>query len=125
MDYEADFETNTSLMKQALGNVKTIEICRAVRSTQISGLKIKRKQTISLLDGELVAAGKDAVDVILDTLMKLDLDQHEILTIYYGADTEISEAEATATAVREKYPNVQVETIRGNQPHYNYIVSIE
>jgi len=124
-DYEADMETNIQLMKQARAQVRTIEISRAVRATQVSGLKIRRKQIISLLDGELVAAGNDAIDVLLETLTKVDLDNKEILTLYYGADCELAEAENTANAIREKYPHLQVEVIKGSQPHYNYIISIE
>jgi dihydroxyacetone kinase-like predicted kinase len=105
--------------------VKTIEICRAVRSTQISGLKIKRKQIISLLDNELVTVGDNAIDVLLNTLTKVNLKKNEILTLYYGADTQPAEAEKSANAIRNKYSHLQVEIIKGNQPHYNYIVSIE
>ena len=124
-DYEANIETNISLMKHAVESVKTIEITRAVRSTKFGGLKIKNKQIISLLDGELTAVGNDAIDVILDTLTKTDLTNNEILTIYYGADTTSEEAEDTATAIRAKYSELQVEIIKGSQPHYNYIISIE
>jgi DAK2 domain fusion protein YloV len=124
-DYEADMQTNTQKMKQALGSVKTIEICRAVRSTQINGLKIKKKQIISLLDNELVTAGSNAIDVLLSTLAKVNLKKNEILTLYYGAETQLAEAENAAQALREKYPHLQVEIIKGNQPYYNFIVSIE
>lgn len=124
-DYEANLDTNTNLMKQAVSNVTTIEITRAVRTTQISGLKIKRKQIISLLDGELAAVGNNAPDAILNTLAKIDLENNEILTVYYGTDTELSEAEKVAASIREKYPKLQVEIIRGDQPHYNYIISAE
>jgi dihydroxyacetone kinase-like predicted kinase len=124
-DYDANLETNTTLMKQAIENVKTIEVTRAVRSTQIGGLKIKKKQIISLLDNELITVGNNAVEVVMDTLDKIDLDENEILTIYYGADTALAEAEKTAVTIREKYPKLQVEIIRGSQPHYNYIISVE
>jgi len=124
-DYEADMQTNVQKMKQSLGSVKTIEICRAVRATQINGLKIKKKQIISLLDNELVTAGNNTIDVLLSTLAKINLKKNEILTLYYGADTPHAEAEKAAATLREKYPHLQVEIIKGNQPHYNFIVSIE
>ncbi|MDP2919092.1 MAG: DAK2 domain-containing protein [Dehalococcoidia bacterium] len=124
-DYEADLATNARLMAQAISAVITIEICRAVRATQISGLKIRRKQIISLLDGELVTVGDDAIDVLMDTLTKVDVTKNEILTVYYGADTELAEAEEAANTIRQKYPHLQVEIIKGSQPHYNYIISIE
>ena len=124
-DYDANLKTNINLMKQAVENVKTIEITRAVRSTQIGGLKIKKKQIISLLDSELIAVGNNAAEVLMDTLNKINLGNNEILTIYYGLDTTLAEAEKTAVTIRDKYPKLQVEIIRGSQPHYNYIVSVE
>jgi hypothetical protein len=124
-DYDANLENNTILMKQAIENVKTIEITRAVRSTQIGGLKIRKKQIISLLDNELITVGNNAIEVLMDTLNKISLDENEILTIYYGDDTTLAEAEKAAKTVREKYTKLQVEIIRGSQPHYNYIISVE
>ncbi len=58
-------------------------------------------------------------------LAKLDLKKTEIVTIYYGADTEPAEAEGVSTSIREQYPQLQVEVVPGGQPYYNYIVSIE
>jgi hypothetical protein len=124
-DYEADFETNVQLMKEAMTKVKTIEITHAVRSAQFDGLKIKRKQAISLLDGELLAAGDNPADLLGKMLAKSDLKKCEIVTIYYGADTKPAEAEQISASIRTKHPPLQVEVIRGGQPYYNYIVSIE
>jgi len=124
-DYEADFETNVQLMKEAKSTVKTIEITRAVRSAQLDGLSIKKNQAIGLLDGELLAAGNNTIDILNKILAKLDLKRTEIITIYYGADTELAEAEQVSASIREQYPQLQVEIVRGNQPYYNYIVSIE
>jgi hypothetical protein len=124
-DYEADLETNISLMKQSIENIKTIEFTRAVRSTQIGGLKIKKKQIISLLDNELTAVGDDTAEVIMETLDKIDLEKNEIVTVYYGMDTTRAEGEKVAVAIRDKYPKLQVEIVRGDQPNYNYIISVE
>lgn len=124
-DYEADFETNAQLMREAQSTVRTIEITHAVRSAQLNGLKIKKKQVIGLLDGDLLAAGEDTIAVLRKMLAKIDLIKSEIITIYYGMDTASSEAEQVSTSIREKYPQLQVEVVRGGQPHYNYIVSIE
>ena len=124
-DYEAQFETNAQLMKESISAVKTIEITRAVRSTQLNGLSIKKKQEIGLLDGDLLAAGNNSIDILNKILTKLNLSKTEIFTIYYGADTSLAEAEEVSANIREHYPQLQVEIIRGGQPYYNYIVSLE
>ena len=77
------------------------------------------------MDGELLAAGADSIDVCNKMLTEIDLTKSEIITIYYGEDTELTEAEQLSASIREKYPQIQVEIVRGGQPYYNYIVSIE
>jgi hypothetical protein len=124
-DYEADLETNTRLMREAKLAIKSVEVTRAVRSTQLNGLKIQKNQAIGLLDGDLLAAGKNTLDILNKILAKLDLKRTEIITIYYGADTEPTEAEQMSISIREQHPQLQVEVVRGGQPHYDYIVSIE
>jgi len=124
-DYEADFETNAQIMNKAKSAAKTIEVTRAVRSTQLGELKIKKNQAIGLLDGDLLAAGSDTTDVLNKMLAGLNLNKAEVITIYYGADTEPAEAEQVSVSIREQHPQLQVEVVRGGQPHYNYIISIE
>ena len=124
-DYEADFSTNADLMKEATSMVKTIEITRAVRAAQLDGLSIKKKQAIGLLDGELLVAGKNTIDILDKMLAKLDMNQNEIVTVYYGADTSSDEASQVSESIREQYPQLQVEVVKGGQPYYDYIVSIE
>jgi DAK2 domain fusion protein YloV len=124
-DYEADFNTNAQIMEKALSSVKSIEITRAIRSTKVNGLKIKRKQPIGLLDGDLVAVGDSYLDVINQILTKQDLAKAEVITIYYGADAESAEAEQVGASLREQHPQLQIEVIRGGQPYYSYIISVE
>ena len=124
-DFEADFETNTQIMKKARSTVKSIEITRAVRSTQLGKLSIKKKQAIGFLDGDLVAVGDNTTDVLNEALARLGLEEAEVVTIYYGADTKPAEAEQVSASIREQNPQLQIEVIRGGQPHYNYIVSVE
>jgi DAK2 domain fusion protein YloV len=124
-DYEADFKANAEIMEKALSSVKTIEVTKSVRATRINGLQIKRRQPIGLLDDELIAAGDSDLDVISKILDKLDMKQAEVVTIYYGEDVTAEEAEGINASITEQYPNLQVELIKGNQPHYSYILSIE
>jgi hypothetical protein len=124
-DYEADFKANAEIMEKALATVKTIEVTRSIRATQINGLKIKRKQPIGLLDDELIAMGDTNLDVINQLLARLDIDKAEVVTIYSGADAEAEEAEQISASITEQFPHLQVEVIRGGQPHYSYIISVE
>ncbi len=124
-DYEADLETSTQLMEKAKSAVRSIEITHAARSAQLDGLKIRKKQAIGLLDGKLVLAGDNYTSVLNEMLAVLNLDKAEVITIYYGADTEPAVAEQVSDAICQQYSNLQVDVVNGGQPHYNFIVSVE
>ena len=58
-------------------------------------------------------------------MAKTDLKEAFIITVYYGADTEPTEAEQLGESIRRQYPALEVEVVSGGQPHYNYIISAE
>lgn len=124
-NYDADLEANASLMEEASSKVKTVEITRAVRPTKIGDFRIKWRQAIGFVDGELVSVGDNPGDVLWKVLASLDMEGSEIITIYYGKNTKPSEAEEVVDRIRQQYPHLEVELVRGGQPHYNYIASVE
>ncbi len=124
-DYEADFDANIKAMERALKSVRTVEITRAIRTTKIGDMRIRKNQAIGLLDTDLVAVANTAQDVLNKVLDVLDLDESEIATIYYGQDVNKEEADKIGASISEKHSNLQIEVVNGGQPHYEYIISIE
>ncbi len=124
-DYEADMETNAQSMEKARTAVKSVEVTRAVRSTKLGGLDIKKHQAIGFLNGDLVAVGDKPDAAVQDVLARVNLDEAEVVTIYYGDDTTSEEAEVVGDSLDEQHPRLQVEVVKGGQPYYNYIVSVE
>ena len=49
----------------------------------------------------------------------------EIISLYYGADTEEADAEALAEELEALYPDCEIEVNQGGQPIYYYIISVE
>jgi len=124
-NYDLNLEENVRIMKRAIGMVRTLEITKAVRKTQLNGLKIKKGKPIAILDDEdLVASGDKVLDVISQALEKAGADMAETITIYYGAEVKADEAENIAEEIRNKYKS-EVEVIHGGQPHYKHIMSLE
>jgi uncharacterized protein len=125
-DYEADFETNTRLMNEALASVQTIEITRAVRTTKLNGFDIKKKQAIGVLnDGDIVSVDDVPEVALLKALEGIKPETSEVLTIYYGDDTTEEQAQKAKEEIAAKYTHLQIEVVKGGQPHYNYVVSVE
>ncbi|MFH0942116.1 MAG: DAK2 domain-containing protein [Chloroflexota bacterium] len=124
-DYEANFESNLELMTKATSQVKSIEVVRASRAARIGGREIKKKQPMGFLDGELVAVADKLDEALAQVLSKIGMAQASVLTIYYGEGIEIEEAEKVSAAVRGQYPHLEVEVVKGGQPYYSYLVSVE
>jgi uncharacterized protein len=124
-DYESDFETNARVMEKARTAVRTVEITRAIRTTKMGAMRIRKNQAIGLLDTDLVAVGNSALSVLNQVMDKLDLAESEVVTVYYGQGVEKEDADGIGNAIREKYEHLQIEVVKGDQPHYEYIISIE
>ncbi len=120
-----DLETNAQRMFEAAQQVQTIAITRAGRASAVNGLHIKAGDLIGLLDEELVSVGQDDVKVVLEILTGLDLETYEVLTIYYGQTSSQELAEILAKEIGKHSPRLEVETYRGGQPYYQYIISLE
>jgi DAK2 domain fusion protein YloV len=120
-----DLETNAQRMFEAAQQVQTIAITRAVRASAVNGLHIKAGDVIGLLDEELVSVGQDEVEVVLDIVTGLDLETYEILTIYYGQASSPQLTEILTQEISKHYPGLEIETHRGGQPYYQYIISLE
>jgi hypothetical protein len=125
-NYDMSLEENARIMEEAISTIRTIEITKAVRQTRINGQKIKKGQLIAILDDEdLIASDNDVANILFKALMKTDIENAEVMTIYYGAETQATEVEDVVQKIREGYQHLEVEIIHGNQPHYNYIISLE
>ncbi|MGQ9501319.1 MAG: DAK2 domain-containing protein [Anaerolineae bacterium] len=124
-NYQADLETNRERMMRGAAAVRTVEITRAVRSSQANGIKVARGDIIGLLDETLIASGTDVTVVTLQALEKGLTAERNIVTIYFGQDVDLATATSLAEAIQARYPHLTVEVHDGGQPHYYYIISLE
>jgi DAK2 domain fusion protein YloV len=123
--YEMNLEENAQAMEAAANKVKAIEITRAMREIRLNGLKIDKGQFIAILNDEDVIAGADRIaDVVLGALNSAGAEKADIVTLYYGAEVKPGEVQEIAQSVRNRYA-VEVETVFGGQPHYEYVISLE
>ena len=122
---DGDLPNMAQAMTDSLADVSTGEITRAVRSVTIDEVAVTEGQYIGLVDGRLRACESDMTAVLNQVLEQMEMEEREIVTLYYGQD--VSEAEATAVAeqIEEAYPDVEVEVIDGGQAHYYYILGAE
>lgn len=124
-NFEESLEENAQRMKEALHNVVTGEVTRAVRNATVNGVTVNEGQWIGLLNDELSLAAESKEETVWQLLEKMEATRHELLTFYYGEDVSDAEAETFQAQVEARYPKQEVTFVRGDQPHYHYIISAE
>ena len=92
---------------------------------EIDGGKVETGQVIALLDGKLVTSAGSVEDGVLQFLEKVNADEHELVTLFYGENMTHKESNRLADVIRNKYQNLEVELQEGGQPHYQFIISVE
>ena len=124
-DPEASAESNLASMQDAMSALHSGELTKAVRSTTINGRSVSQGEVIALLDGQLVAASQDIEEALREMCRRAEPSPGNLITLYWGGDTEEGQAEQMAEKVRGWCPGVEIDLVYGGQPHYNYLVSIE
>ena len=119
------FEKNGEVMEQALDSVRSAEITRAVRETTIDGRRIELGQAIGVVDGVLSVVESDIDSAVGACVAKILSPEAGLLTLYASQDVRDQDSERLANALRERYPQLEIELIWGGQPHYAYLLSLE
>lgn len=118
-------DENEKIMMEEISHVKTGQITYAVRDTKIDEKEIHKDDIMGLGDHSLLAVGMDLEEVAIETVKAMVDEDTELISIYYGKDTEESDAEALAGKIEEMYPDCDVELQNGGQPIYYYVISAE
>ena len=122
---EKNGEENLEAMMEAVSRVKTGQITYAVRDTRIDDKEIHEGDIMGIGDSGILAVGKTKEEVAKETIASMMDEDGEIISLYYGADTEEADAEALAEELEALYPDCEIEVNQGGQPFYFYIISVE
>jgi DAK2 domain fusion protein YloV len=125
LDPTRDAAANAEPMTAAAREIQTIQVTEAVRDATIGDRKVKKGQTIVLdPDDGLVAASGEPERAVLDAVSRLR-PGFELLTVYYGANSTLAEAQVIARRIGDATDGVEVEVVHGGQPHYRYLIAAE
>lgn len=125
--YEAagDLQETAVAMTSCAQEVTTGEITRATRSVTLDEVAVKEGEMIGLVNGRLCTAGPEINDILPNLLQTMELEERELLSVYYGADISAAAAAQLASQIEAAYPDIEVETLPGGQAHYYYILGAE
>jgi dihydroxyacetone kinase-like predicted kinase len=122
---DVSLAATAAAMQDAMSYVATGEITRATRSVELDGVAVNEGEIIGVVDGRLSASGTDLAATIVNVRAKMEMDDRELVSLYYGQDVTEADATAVADQIEELYPDVEVEILPGGQAHYFYILGAE
>lgn len=120
-----ELDATAVAMREAAQHIITGELTRATRSVQLDGVTVNEGEIIGLVNGRLSASGPELFDVIDSVLAAMEMDEREILSIYYGADVSEDDAASVVEHIEAAYPELEIEVLPGGQAHYFYILGAE
>ena len=124
-DAESGVEENTEALTEAASRVSTAQITYAARESDFDGHKIKAGEYLALLNGSLLA-NTSRLNKAVDSVAKAFAEKKpDIITIYYGCDTDEATALEVQERIRKRMPSVEFTIVCGGQPVYYFTISAE
>jgi hypothetical protein len=124
-DADGDAVGNARLMGEAIEEVHSAEVTRAVRDSELDGVEVRKGQAMGLVDGKLVAAADDletAFRGVLQAFAEADAGFITVLTALNGSGLERERLEMLAA---ETVPDAEIRFHEGGQPLYPILASAE
>ena len=112
-------------MTHYLPNVTTGYITTATRDANINGVDVKEGAYVGLTD-DILSCDTDITNATVKMFEALpDIDDKQVVTIFYGKDVTEADALALGDVLQEKYPLLEFGYICGNMDVYAYMFAIE
>lgn len=125
-DEESDRDEVVESMKEAISAVKSGCVTFATRDTEIDGVHVTKDQYLAMAGKHnIVSCVPDKEKALHDALVSLVDEDTSLITIFAGEDVDNKEMDDISSTLVEKYPLVDIDVRRGNQPVYSFLLSIE
>ena len=124
-DPEATSEKNQTGMSEASQMVESGEVTTAVRDSTSEVGEIKKGNFLGLQKGKVTVVAENIVEAATALLKKMIIDEHEIVTLISGEDSNEEETDEILAWINAEHEDLEVEVHEGGQPLYPYYIGIE
>lgn len=125
-DPEISAESNAQLMMDAVQNVGTGLVTFAARNSEFAGKKIKEGDIIALENGKLTITEKTPVKAVVKLAKSMVTRDTSFITLIYGNSVTEDEANRAYEELRDKFGSrTDISLVKGDQPIYYFILSVE
>ena len=122
-DPDGEVEANTEAMKEAITHVVSMSVTHAVRDTTIDGKRIENDQMMGLVDGKIEYVANTPEECL--KMLTEKMDGATYITLFCGDEVDDAGVETAAEIIRSSVKDAEVVAIKGGQPIYNYVISVE
>ncbi|MBQ2420857.1 MAG: DAK2 domain-containing protein [Clostridia bacterium] len=125
-DSSVSDDDNAVEMMAAADNVSTGQITYAARNSDFDGHDIKEGDILALNNGKLDFTDTDFMAATVKLTEKMCSKESSFVTLIYGADVTDEQAEQVVNDLEGKLDSeIEISAVRGGQPIYYFIISIE
>ena len=125
-DPDAELTANCVEMTKAIDHVGTGQITYAARDSEYEGHHIKEGQLMAMKNGKLSFTDDDLQATVWKLTKQLLKKDSSFVTLIVGEDVEDADSELIEQLVQSKLPDdVELAVVKGDQPVYYYIISVE
>ena len=122
---DLDPEENFKEMKAALKNVVSGSVTYAIKDTDIEGVHVTKGYYMGFKNKSIIVCVKDKIEALYELVASMVNESSAILTVILGEDVTEGEESQLSEALFEKYPELEIDIKRGQQPVYSFLIGVE
>lgn len=108
--------------KEVIKTVTTGVVSRASRTVKMDEVEVKEGDYIGYVQDKICVDESDGEKAVLQLAEELGCEEHDLVILLYGGETEAREAEKVAEELRGKAPMSEVILMNGGMPVHEYIL---
>lgn len=121
---ESTMTENKKEMLEMINSVKTGQVTKSSRTTKIKGVQVKEGEYLAIADKTILKSSKSKIESAIAISKKLIDDDTEVVSIYYGVEATLTDAEELSSYLETHY-DIDIEIKAGRQPMYDFLISYE
>ncbi len=122
---DASADDNAEEMKEAYSNLKSGAVTYAIKDTSIDGVEVTKDYFMGIMDKKIVVCEKNKYTSLFSLLEKMINEDSYLITIFAGEDISDDELDLIRAKVEKKFPGVELDLRKGNQPVYSFLLGVE
>ena len=126
-DLDMDLDENVEEMSDMLDGLHVGSVFRASRDATMGGVHVDKGQFMVTVDGDTVSASDDPLKMLIAGVNSV-MHNGALVAVYVGEEVDAESADLAETKVEKalaEYSRVDVQFVRGDQPHYAYLFAVE